>query len=123
MGTLGFLTPFESADAAATLERVLAADQAPVFCTLRTRRRCEVVWCGRGVRLSVQNLGYSLHQVRRSSSVRCARAAAARWSGAIGPDPYPIFQHAAHAPPLPGGLVRHGALHKSVLTPDWHLGF
>ena len=45
MGTLGFLTPFESADAAATLERVLAADQAPVFCTLRTRRRCEVVWC------------------------------------------------------------------------------
>ena len=46
MGTLGFLTPFESADAAVTLERVLAADQAPVFCTLRTRRRCEVVWCG-----------------------------------------------------------------------------
>jgi len=47
MGTLGFLTPFESADAAATLARVLAADSAdsPVFCTLRTRRRCEVVWC------------------------------------------------------------------------------
>ena len=48
MGTLGFLTPFESAEALATLERVLAADHAPVFCTLRTRRRCEVVWCARG---------------------------------------------------------------------------
>ncbi len=46
MGTLGFLTPFESAEAATTLARVLAADSAdsPVFCTLRTRRRCEVVW-------------------------------------------------------------------------------
>ena len=48
MGTLGFLTPFESGEALATLERVLAADHAPVFCTLRTRRRCEVVWCARG---------------------------------------------------------------------------
>ncbi|KAK9832689.1 hypothetical protein WJX81_000190 [Elliptochloris bilobata] len=46
MGTLGFLTPFESGEAASTLERVLAADTAPVFCTLRTRRRCEVVWGG-----------------------------------------------------------------------------
>lgn len=45
MGTLGFLTPFESTDAGDTLERVLAADHTPVFCTLRTRRRCEVVWC------------------------------------------------------------------------------
>lgn len=85
MGTLGFLTPFESADAAATLERVLAADQAPVFCTLRTRRRCEVVWCGRGV-------GFQFFRVEGQSPSRPGARVlrmrrAARWSGATHPEP------------------------------------
>ena len=119
MGTLGFLTPFESADAAATLERVLAADQAPVFCTLRTRRRCEVVWCDevymKGLGIQGQVQGYkscSLRQVRRLSSARCACAAATRWSVRLALTLNLIFvRHAAHAPPLLGGLVLHGRLH------------
>ena len=44
MGTLGFLTPFDVDDYAACLQRVLDANENPVFCTLRTRRRCEVFW-------------------------------------------------------------------------------
>lgn len=44
MGTLGFLTPFDAGDFQPCLNRVLAANQDPVFCTLRTRKRCEVYW-------------------------------------------------------------------------------
>lgn len=44
MGTLGFLTPFDAGDFQPCLSRVLAANQDPVFCTLRTRKRCEVYW-------------------------------------------------------------------------------
>ena len=44
MGTLGFLTPFDAGDFKPCLSRVLAANQDPVFCTLRTRKRCEVYW-------------------------------------------------------------------------------
>ena len=44
MGTLGFLTPFDAGDFKPCLGRVLAANQDPVFCTLRTRKRCEVFW-------------------------------------------------------------------------------
>jgi len=44
MGTLGFLTPFDAGDFKPCLGRVLAANQDPVFCTLRTRKRCEVYW-------------------------------------------------------------------------------
>ena len=82
MGTLGFLTPFESADAAAVLERVLAADQAPVFCTLRTRRRCEVVWCDSPVNPKHVCWSACWWPTGRPCFARCARAAAARWSGA-----------------------------------------
>ncbi|KAK9804759.1 hypothetical protein WJX72_003791 [[Myrmecia] bisecta] len=46
MGTLGFLTPFDVEDYQACLLRVLAANDEPVFCTLRTRKRCEVYWDG-----------------------------------------------------------------------------
>ena len=42
MGTLGFLTPFDSADFASILNRVLDANSKQVYCTLRTRKRCEV---------------------------------------------------------------------------------
>ncbi|KAI8469594.1 MAG: ATP-NAD kinase-like domain-containing protein [Monoraphidium minutum] len=42
MGTLGFLTPFDANDFKACLSRVLAANSAPLYCTLRTRKRCEV---------------------------------------------------------------------------------
>ncbi|BDA49473.1 NAD(H) kinase 1 [Coccomyxa sp. Obi] len=42
MGTLGFLTPFDAADFEACLQRVLSATELPVFCTLRTRKRCEL---------------------------------------------------------------------------------
>ena len=44
MGTLGFLTPFDAGEFEPCLGRVLAANQDPVFCTLRTRKRCEVYW-------------------------------------------------------------------------------
>lgn len=47
MGTLGFLTPFDAADFEATLERVLDTESQPLYCTLRTRKRCEVVYDGR----------------------------------------------------------------------------
>ena len=43
MGSLGFLTPFDAAHFAPTLERVLDTASQPLFCTLRTRKRCEVV--------------------------------------------------------------------------------
>jgi len=42
MGTLGFLTPYDVDDFQGALERVLGANSAPVFCTLRTRKCCEV---------------------------------------------------------------------------------
>ena len=44
MGTLGFLTPFDVEEFETCLQRVLGANEKPVFCTLRTRRRCEVFW-------------------------------------------------------------------------------
>ncbi|EFJ48692.1 hypothetical protein VOLCADRAFT_117441 [Volvox carteri f. nagariensis] len=47
MGTLGFLTPFDVANFEATLERVLDTNSQPLYCTLRTRKRCEVVYDGR----------------------------------------------------------------------------
>lgn len=43
MGTLGFLTPFDAGDFEACLESVLNATEQPVFCTLRTRKRCELM--------------------------------------------------------------------------------
>ncbi|KAG2433044.1 hypothetical protein HXX76_008771 [Chlamydomonas incerta] len=43
MGSLGFLTPFDASTFAPTLERVLDTTSQPLFCTLRTRKRCEVV--------------------------------------------------------------------------------
>ncbi|KXZ51462.1 hypothetical protein GPECTOR_12g425 [Gonium pectorale] len=46
MGSLGFLTPFDASAALATLERVLDTSAEPLFCTLRTRKRCEVVYDG-----------------------------------------------------------------------------
>lgn len=36
------MTPFDAADFRACLERVLAANTTPLFCTLRTRKRCQV---------------------------------------------------------------------------------
>ena len=42
MGTLGFLTPFDVSDFENCLTRVLEANTHPVYCTLRTRKRCEV---------------------------------------------------------------------------------
>ncbi|GLC37249.1 hypothetical protein PLESTB_001143800 [Pleodorina starrii] len=47
MGTLGFLTPFDACKFESTLERVLDTDSQPIYCTLRTRKRCEVVYDGR----------------------------------------------------------------------------
>lgn len=38
----GFLTPYDVDDYANALTRVLGANDAPVFCTLRTRKCCEV---------------------------------------------------------------------------------
>lgn len=38
----GFLTPYDVDDFENALERVLGANEAPVFCTLRTRKCCEV---------------------------------------------------------------------------------
>ena len=38
----GFLTPYDIADFRGALERVLGANDSPVFCTLRTRKCCEV---------------------------------------------------------------------------------
>ena len=40
--TLGFLTPFDASSSDAVLARVLAANECPVYVTLRTRKRCEV---------------------------------------------------------------------------------
>ena len=45
MGTLGFLTPFDVAEYASCLAQVLEAADKPVFCTLRTRKRCELTGC------------------------------------------------------------------------------
>lgn len=42
MGTLGFLTPFDANDFETCLGRVLDANRHPVYCTLRSRKRCEV---------------------------------------------------------------------------------
>lgn len=42
LGTLGFLTPFDIADFESCLSRVLDANASPVYCTLRTRKRCDV---------------------------------------------------------------------------------
>lgn len=42
MGTLGFLTPYDVGDFKGALDRVLDANNTPVFCTLRTRKCCEV---------------------------------------------------------------------------------
>lgn len=46
MGTLGFLTPFSAGEAEAVLAKLLWPpwQAEPVFCTLRTRRQCEVYW-------------------------------------------------------------------------------
>lgn len=41
----GFLTPYDVDDFQGALERVLDANSAPVFCTLRTRKCCEVFLC------------------------------------------------------------------------------
>lgn len=43
MGTLGFLTPFDAAQFRSCLARVLAANRKPLYCTLRTRKRCAVL--------------------------------------------------------------------------------
>ena len=48
MGSLGFLTPFDAANAEAILTTILDAGgggttSSPVFCTLRTRRACRVL--------------------------------------------------------------------------------
>jgi NAD+ kinase len=43
MGTLGFLTAFSADEFGPTLERVLAADRHPLYCTLRTRTRVDVL--------------------------------------------------------------------------------
>lgn len=42
MGSLGFLTPFDATDFRSCLARVLDTSRSPLFCTLRTRKRCEV---------------------------------------------------------------------------------
>lgn len=46
MGSLGFLTPFDAADYDAILQMVFDTDVSPLHCTLRTRKRCEVVLDG-----------------------------------------------------------------------------
>lgn len=43
MGSLGFLTPFDAADYDSILQMVFDTDVSPLHCTLRTRKRCEVV--------------------------------------------------------------------------------
>jgi len=43
MGTLGFLTAFSADEFAPCLERVLAGDREPLYCTLRSRTRVEVL--------------------------------------------------------------------------------
>ena len=45
MGTLGFLTPFDVEGYQTRLTRVLQANTHRVFCTLRTRKRCEIRMC------------------------------------------------------------------------------
>lgn len=44
MGTLGFLTPFNASMATTVLSRLLWPpwQNEPVFCTLRSRKQCEV---------------------------------------------------------------------------------
>ena len=42
MGTLGFLTPFDASQFQDCLSRVLDANANPVYCTLRTRKRCDL---------------------------------------------------------------------------------
>ncbi|PSC74131.1 ATP-NAD kinase [Micractinium conductrix] len=48
MGTLGFLTPFSAGMAHTVLSRLLWPpwEGEPVFCTLRSRKQCEVHWGG-----------------------------------------------------------------------------
>lgn len=48
MGTLGFLTPFSAGMARTVLSRLLWPpwEGEPVFCTLRSRKQCEVHWGG-----------------------------------------------------------------------------
>jgi NAD+ kinase len=48
MGTLGFLTPFNATMARSVLSRLLWPpwEGEPIFCTLRSRRACEVYWGG-----------------------------------------------------------------------------
>lgn len=49
MGTLGFLTPFDVGDFPNCLARVLNSSASPLYCTLRTRKRCEMVFDGHSV--------------------------------------------------------------------------
>lgn len=51
MGSLGFLTPFDAQDFRTPLQRVLSANKEPLFCTLRTRKRCEVFMDNKLVRV------------------------------------------------------------------------
>lgn len=46
MGSLGFLTPFDVNDFSSCLTRVLDANKHALYCTLRTRKRCEVYFDG-----------------------------------------------------------------------------
>ncbi|PRW51101.1 ATP-dependent zinc metalloprotease FTSH chloroplastic isoform A [Chlorella sorokiniana] len=48
MGTLGFLTPFNASMARTVLSRLLWPpwEGEPVFCTLRSRKECQVFWNG-----------------------------------------------------------------------------
>lgn len=46
MGTLGFLTPFDAREYQSCLTRVINANVEPLYCTLRTRKRCEVKYDG-----------------------------------------------------------------------------
>lgn len=43
MGTLGFLTPFDARQAVPALAALLNANEAAVYCTLRTRKICSVL--------------------------------------------------------------------------------
>eukprot|EP00879_Flechtneria_rotunda_P020439 GHRR01021504.1.p1 GENE.GHRR01021504.1~~GHRR01021504.1.p1 ORF type:complete len:432 (+),score=133.73 GHRR01021504.1:71-1297(+) len=55
MGTLGFLTPFDANHFRNCLTRVLGANQEPVYCTLRTRKRCALLDNG-GKQLRVHHI-------------------------------------------------------------------
>ena len=92
MGTLGFLTPFDVDDFAGILGKVLDANSQRVYCTLRTRKRCEVHTCALALNPDGSFLEASCCQdcmiggwMAGMCTAPCARASAARCTRAPWP--------------------------------------